>query len=271
MDWPDSLRRASVSSFGYRGTNGHAILEDAYHYLKARKLKGNHVTVRVAYDRSPGSTPDSAIGLDSPEPLIVNSLEKKLGNLPTISWDSVDSLDHKALKLPTTSPRLFVGSAHEQAGIDRASNVYTQYMHDKITDTSDYDENLLLNQFAYTLSARQSVLPWKTFVVASSGKDLGDQAQSPSRPLRSSAQPKLGFVFTGQGAQWAGMGRELCAHQVFLESLEAASAHLVKLGCSWSLLGELWRPDDTSKLSEAVFSQPICKAVQVALVELLRH
>ncbi len=35
--------------------------------------------------------------------------------------------------------------------------------------------------------------------------------------------------------------------------------------------GELWQPDDTSRLNEAAFSQPICTVVQVALVELLRH
>lgn len=269
VDWPSGLRRASVNSFGYGGTNGHVILDDAYHYLKNRNLKGNHVTVRNTYDRSPGSTPDSAISLGSTDSSVVNPFEK-LGIVPT-SWGSVDSQDYRGLKLPTTSPKLFVWSAHEQAGIDRASNVYTQYMHDKITDKSDYDENLLLKRLAYTLSSRRSVLPWKTFVVASSGKDLGHQVESPAKPTRSSAVPKLGFVFTGQGAQWTGMGRELCAHQVFLESLEAASAHLVTLGCNWSLLGELWRSADSSRINEAAFSQPMCTAIQVALVELLRH
>lgn len=192
------------------------------------------MTIRGAYDSSPGSTPDSAISLGSTDS--VASRLEKLGIVPT-NWGSVGSQSYEGLELPTSSPKLFVWSAHEQAGIDRASNVYTNYMHDKVTDSSDYNENLLLRQLAYTLSARRSILPWKSFVVASSGKDLAHQIQSPAKPLRSSAIPKLGFVFTGQGAQWNGMSKELCAHQVFLESLEAASSHLVALGCTWSLLG----------------------------------
>ncbi|KAI4101563.1 MAG: hypothetical protein L6R37_004889 [Teloschistes peruensis] len=265
-EWPNGLRRASVNSFGYGGTNAHAIIDDAYHYLKSHDLKGHHVT---KYDTSPGSTPDSANSLGSPESSVASRFEK-LGIVPT-NWGSVSSQSYKSLELPISSPRLFVWSAHEQAGIDRASSVYTNYMHVKVTDSSDFDENLLLRRLAYTLSTRRSILPWKTFVVASSAKDLGHQVESPWRPIRSSAIPRIGFVFTGQGAQWMGMGRELCAHQVFLESLEAASSHLVALGCTWSLLAESLRPDEASRLNEAAFSQPMCTAVQIALVELLQH
>ena len=188
-----------MNSFGYGGTNAHAIIDDAYHYLKRNDLKGHHVTVRGAYDTSPGSTPDSAISLDSSDSSVASRFER-IGIVPT-KWDSVGSQSYKSLELPTSSPKLFVWSAHEQAGIDRASGVYTSYMHDKVTGSSDYNETLLLKQLAYTLSARRSILPWKSFVVASSGKDLAHQIKSPARPTRSSAVPKLGFVFTGQGAQ----------------------------------------------------------------------
>lgn len=38
----------------------------------------------------------------------------------------------------------------------------------------------------------------------------------------------------------------------------------------WSLTEQLLAGKDTSRLSEAAFSQPLCTAIQVALVDLLR-
>jgi hypothetical protein len=43
--WPtDGLRRISVNSFGVGGTNGHVVIDDAYHYLRERGLTANHYT-----------------------------------------------------------------------------------------------------------------------------------------------------------------------------------------------------------------------------------
>lgn len=46
--WPaDEVRRISVNSFGFGGTNSHAILDDAFHYLLERGLRG-YLTVACA-------------------------------------------------------------------------------------------------------------------------------------------------------------------------------------------------------------------------------
>jgi acyl transferase domain-containing protein len=45
--WPDnSLRRASVNSFGFGGSNAHAIVDDADGYLREHGLVGHHSTAR---------------------------------------------------------------------------------------------------------------------------------------------------------------------------------------------------------------------------------
>lgn len=51
------------------------------------------------------------------------------------------------------------------------------------------------------------------------------------------AMPTLGFVFTGQGAQWAGMGNDLRVFDIFERRLREAEDYLIELGCSWQLRG----------------------------------
>lgn len=82
----------------------------------------------------------------------------------------------------------------------------------------------------------------------------------------------LGFVFTGQGAQWARMGAELMAYYPsFLKSIRQLDAVLEDLDdCpDWTLEDLLLEEPTASRVSEAEFSQPLCTAIQVALVQLL--
>ncbi|KAI0383268.1 hypothetical protein F5Y04DRAFT_269991 [Hypomontagnella monticulosa] len=45
IPWPkEGLRRASVNSFGFGGANAHAVVDDAFHYLQSRGLRGEHNT-----------------------------------------------------------------------------------------------------------------------------------------------------------------------------------------------------------------------------------
>jgi Acyl transferase domain len=99
-----------------------------------------------------------------------------------------------------------------------------------------------MERLSYTLNCRRSILPWKSFCVASSINELCSNLEGHiSKPTRSSVAPKLAFIFTGQGAQWYAMGRELLSHEIFRTSLKEADAYLKSLECPWSLFGKfLW-------------------------------
>lgn len=81
--------------------------------------------------------------------------------------------------------------------------------------------------------------------------------------------------FTGQGAQLPAMGAELLsksgAARDIVSALERRLARLpFKDRPRWSLLEEMQRSADCSRVAEATLSQPVCTAVQIVLVDLLR-
>jgi acyl transferase domain-containing protein len=98
----------------------------------------------------------------------------------------------------------------------------------------------LMGKVAYTLCQRRSILTWKIAVSAKTSSELVQKLSNPDlRPVSSFYEPKISFVFTGQGAQWNEMGRELMkAYPVFLKALEDADKCLKGLGASWSLIGK---------------------------------
>jgi acyl transferase domain-containing protein len=97
----------------------------------------------------------------------------------------------------------------------------------------------LMGKVAYTLCQRRSFLTWKVAVSAQTSAELVRKLSNPDlRPLSSFYAPKISFVFTGQGAQWHAMGRELMkGYPIFASAIEAADKCLKSLGASWSLLG----------------------------------
>jgi acyl transferase domain-containing protein len=89
----------------------------------------------------------------------------------------------------------------------------------------------------------------------------------------SKGTPVVGFVFTGQGAQWARMGHELMVyHPSFLATIRKLDQFLGSLpnGPDWTLEDVLLEDESMSRVNEAEFSQPLCTALQVALVDLLQ-
>src|SRR5574340_652183 len=91
------------------------------------------------------------------------------------------------------------------------------------------------------------------------------EGRSPGRAfVGDAAQPV--FVFSGMGPQWWAMGRELLqADGEFAHAARAIDAEFTSIA-GWSILGELLRPEDESRVTRTEIAQPANFLVQVALV-----
>jgi hypothetical protein len=139
-------------------------------------------------------------------------------------------------------PLILTFSASDEPGIARMATLYTEYLGGLMTESSGHTRNHLAS-LVYTLNHRRSSLIWRSFTRLSPITDISRQGRlSISKPMRVQSGQKLVFVFTGQGAQWYAMGRELTQYHVFRESLALMDGYLQELGASWSLLG---KPADT--------------------------
>ncbi|KAL9102129.1 MAG: hypothetical protein Q9163_002690 [Psora crenata] len=203
------LRRVSINSFGYGGTNVHAIIEEA----RTRE--------QITNDHEPQST---------------RLCQKKV---------------------------LFL-SANEGESLTKLTQNIAKYV-------NDHKDPETFNNLLYTLGQRRSLLRYRYAVQASGFGDLGHALQSAKlESIRVTRQPRLCYVFTGQGAQWAGMGCELLnIYPKYKAAIHAADAAIATHGAAWSLLDEL-QDTKTSKVDEAYLSQPLCTALQIALVDLMR-
>lgn len=206
------LRRASVNSFGFGGTNAHAILDDAFHYLHDRGLVGLHNTVR-----------------DPPSTQLHQSVDQQSQSITKVDRISPDT------ELGKLRPKLLVFSAKDEGGLKHLLEDYRQFFNSRVK-AHDQPQSYL-DDLAYTLCCRRSLLPRKSFLLAESINDLRHLDTKVSPPQHSVARPNLGFIFTGQGSQWAGMGRDLLMFATFERSLVEAEEYLTELGCQWLLQG----------------------------------
>ncbi len=99
--------------------------------------------------------------------------------------------------------------------------------------------------------------------LAGAGRGLAEIGETASR------DPKVALVFSGNGAQWAGMGLEALRRNEVFRTTFATVSRLFHAYSQVDLLDVLSDPALADKLSDTKIAQPLLFAIQVALFDAL--
>lgn len=133
------------------------------------------------------------------------------------------------------SRKLFVLSANDKSALEALMKNIGIYLEQR----PEIFQNDLMSNVAYTLGQRRSLMQWRVAISTASSFDLIQSLNSGKiSPAKETESPRIGFIFTGQGAQWNAMGRELYEqYPVFASTMDACDRYLASFGASFSLIG----------------------------------
>ncbi|GAB1190958.1 hypothetical protein APSETT444_000126 [Aspergillus pseudonomiae] len=231
-------RRISINSFGFGGANAHGILEEA-------GRQTNNVSCRQPMQRS-GDVTGSMDG--QPNSHASNGINEVNGH-----------------SVPPSMPYLLPLSANKLASLQG-----------RVERLSELDLSAVsVADLAYTLGQRRSHLGLRGFVIARQAtlaQDIHVDNLTLANSDNNMADSKFAFVFTGQGAQWKGMARELLHFPVFANTIQQLDHELSILPHAprWKICDILMDSSEACPLNLAAFAQPITTAVQIGLVNVLR-
>ncbi|KAI8942360.1 hypothetical protein NX059_000436 [Plenodomus lindquistii] len=175
----------------------------------------------------------------------------------------------------------FVFSANTETSLAALLRQYSQTLRESLTH-QPYN----VSELAWTLHSRRSQLSTRVAFPASTIQDLADRIdaklvsakdkQIGHRSGNRGVAPRVLGVFTGQGAQWPAMGASLIRSSKFVsDTIQQLEDSLSSLPSNhrpaWSLREEILADASTSRITEAALSQPLCTALQIILVDLLRE
>ncbi|KAJ3579803.1 hypothetical protein NPX13_g762 [Xylaria arbuscula] len=249
--WPkNKVKRGSVTSAGFGGTNGHCILDHVHEHLPDYVKPGIIASHIEQLDYTNGANGNGVNGSMPPHGLNHDPVTKPF---PLIR--SANASTRQFVVMPF--------SAHNQsslaANVDSLSRVLGQHS---------------LADVVYTLSAKRSRFQNRAYCVVD--KDHTALAGQDQLKVYSSPQTvRVGFVFTGQGAQWDGMGAQLFDYAVFRDTVKYLDSILDSIlgalpePAPWKLIDILSGNCDKDFVQQPFVSQTACTALQIGLVDLL--
>ncbi|KAI0153315.1 ketoacyl-synt-domain-containing protein [Xylariaceae sp. FL1272] len=157
---------------------------------------------------------------------------------------------------------LLVFSAHNDAALKNNIELHAKY---------ELEHDLI--DLSYTLAVRRTHFSHRSFAIAHRQTIATDiRSAYENRRVQMTEPPRVAYILTGQGAQWAQMGASLVRNfPSALETIRRLDEHLRTLQAPppWELETLILDPENGNYIDDAQFSQPMCTALQIAIVDLL--
>ncbi|MDE0213076.1 MAG: type I polyketide synthase, partial [Deltaproteobacteria bacterium] len=253
VDWPvhpDRPRRAAVSAFGISGTNAHVVVE--------------------GYD-APG---DGSAGTDQGQ-----SLSGSATSVPVSLPDAVSPAAEEGP--PVRAARLLPLSGKTSGALRQLAGRYLSWLdeRDGVLSSAGAASGPLLSDMAWTAGVGRSHFDYRKGLVfrdaASLREALKALADGSGEPEPAAAR-KVAFVYTGEGSQWAGMGRALYEDEPVVRAVLDRCDVVVRETRGSSLLDVMFgraAADPRSRMSGAslddpAWAQPAIYALECALTAL---
>jgi acyl transferase domain-containing protein/NADPH:quinone reductase-like Zn-dependent oxidoreductase/acyl carrier protein len=287
--WPkNKLRRASVTSAGFGGTNGHCVIDHVHNvlpsYLKPGVLDHGvpkiheaninhdengingtngangqvnangslHEHANGANGYSHGANGDARTNESSDASVLSNNHRPVIARPKMIR--KADAGTRKLVVLPF--------SAHSQTSLEANVDALSQNLHQHS-----------LADVVYTLAAKRSRFTQRTYCIVDKDKHLetGLRQETDLKTWSSPQHGSVGFVFTGQGAQWHAMGSGLFDYAVFRDSISHLDTVLTRMSDlpKWKIADILLGNCEKELIQTPAVSQTVCTAVQIGIVDLL--
>ncbi|NET63722.1 MAG: SDR family oxidoreductase [Moorea sp. SIO1G6] len=273
--------RAGVSSFGMGGTNVHVVLEEAPKQVESGSPltplnKGGISEASHGFPLNKGDINEASHGLNK------GGISEASHGVPLAKGDGrgIDGGDAK-VKSERSLHILTLSGQTEQAVAESVQN-YITYL--------ESDPKAEIGDICFTANGGRQHFNHRLAVIAGSTQDLLEQLQRFGKPvdindssepptihsLKADSTKQIAFVFTGQGSQYIGMGRQLYETQpTFRKTLDECD-RILRSYLDIPLLEVLYPDLDNreqgtepdSPIHQTSYTQPAIFAIEYALAGL---
>lgn len=178
---------------------------------------------------------------------------------------------HSCRNEPATLPPLFL-SARSDVALQAMAQRYVDLLQGK--GAQNYYDIAHATAFGRErLAKRLAILP-ESFNAVLAQLSQYAQGEAVNGIYREDALPQCGelaFVYSGNGAQWVGMGQALMADSPRFAAIMADMDAAMRPLAGFSLLEELGVAAGGTRLDDTTIAQPLLFAIQVALTIMLRE